>query len=100
MLILQNLMLIMIIVIIIMSNSMVLKLTVSAISIKESVIIAIIQAKTERLHTVFVIKIQKPKEIPVVFHNESDCDCHFIIKQLTDDFDGQFEGLQQMLKNT
>ena len=32
-----------------------------------------------------------PKEIPVVFHNGSIYDYHFIIKQLTEEFKGQFE---------
>ena len=30
-------------------------------------------------------------EIPVVFHNESKYDYHFIIKELTNGFEGQFE---------
>ena len=32
-----------------------------------------------------------PKEIPVVFHNSSTYDCHFIIKQLAQEFDGQLK---------
>ena len=35
----------------------------------------------------------KPKEIPVVIHNGSTYDYHFIIKQLAKEFDGQFECL-------
>ena len=34
-----------------------------------------------------------PKEIPVVFHNGSTYDNHFIIKQLAKELDGQFECL-------
>ena len=34
-----------------------------------------------------------PKEIPVVFHNSSTCDYHFIIKDLVEKFEGQFECL-------
>ena len=34
-----------------------------------------------------------PKEIPVVFHNGSTYDNHFIIKRLAKEFDGQFECL-------
>ena len=34
-----------------------------------------------------------PKEIPVVFHNGSTYDCHFIIKQLAREFKGNFECL-------
>ena len=34
-----------------------------------------------------------PKEIPVVFHNGSIYDYHFIIKKLVKEFDGNFECL-------
>ena len=33
------------------------------------------------------------KNIPVVFHNSSTYDYHFIIKELTKEFEGQFECL-------
>ena len=33
------------------------------------------------------------KKIPIVFHNGSTYDYHLIIKQLADDFKGQFECL-------
>ena len=33
------------------------------------------------------------KEIPVVFHNGSTYDYHFIIKELAEEFEGQFECL-------
>ena len=39
------------------------------------------------------IRYKTPKEIPVVFHNSSTYDNHFIIKQLGKEFDGQFECL-------
>ena len=32
-----------------------------------------------------------PNEIPVVFHNSSNYDYHFIIKQLANNFEGKFE---------
>ena len=38
-----------------------------------------------------------PKEIPIVFHNGSTYDYHFIIKELVKEFDGNFECLD---KNT
>ena len=38
-------------------------------------------------------KIQHTKKNPVVFHNGSTYDYHFIIKQLAKEFDGQFECL-------
>ena len=34
-----------------------------------------------------------PREIPVVFHNGSSCDYHFIIKGLAEEFEGDFECL-------
>ena len=34
-----------------------------------------------------------PNETPVVFHNGSSYDYHFIIKELANDFEGQFECL-------
>ena len=34
-----------------------------------------------------------PNEIPVVFHNSSNYDYHFIIKELANRFEGQFECL-------
>ena len=34
-----------------------------------------------------------PKEVPVVFHNGSTDDYHFIIKELVKEFDGNFECL-------
>ena len=39
------------------------------------------------------MKYKTPKEIPVVFHNGSTYDYHFIIKQLAKEFKGQFECL-------
>ena len=39
------------------------------------------------------LRYKTPKEIPVVFHNGSTYDYHFIIKQLAKEFDGQFECL-------
>ena len=34
-----------------------------------------------------------PTEIPVVFHNESNYDYHFIIKGFAEEFQGDFECL-------
>ena len=31
-----------------------------------------------------------PNEIPVAFHNCSNCDYHFIIKELANEFEGKF----------
>ena len=39
------------------------------------------------------LRYKIPKEIPVVFHNGSTYDYHFIIKELTEEFEGEFECL-------
>ena len=40
-----------------------------------------------------------PKEIPVVFHNGSTYNYHFIIKGLAEEFEGHFECLWEIQKN-
>ena len=44
-------------------------------------------------HNMCNLKYKIPKEIPVVFHNGSTYDYHFIIKELVKKFDGNFECL-------
>ena len=44
-------------------------------------------------HNMCNLKDKIPKEIPVVFHNGSTYDYHFIIKELVKEFDGNFECL-------
>ena len=39
------------------------------------------------------LRYKVPKEIPIVLHNGSTYDCHFIIKELVKEFDGNFECL-------
>ena len=39
-----------------------------------------------------------PNEIPVVFHNGSNYDYHFIIKELVNEFERQFEYLGENTK--
>ena len=41
------------------------------------------------------MRYKVPKEIPVVFHNGSTYDYHFIIKELVKEFEGNFECLGQ-----
>ena len=41
-------------------------------------------------HNIFNLKYKVPKKIPIVFHNGSTYDYHFIIKQLAEDFKCKF----------
>ena len=42
-------------------------------------------------HNICNLRYKVPKEIPVVFNNGSTNDYHFIIKQLAEEFKGEFE---------
>ena len=44
-------------------------------------------------HDIRNLRHKIPKEIPVVFHNGSTYDYHFIIKELAEEFEGEFECL-------
>ena len=44
-------------------------------------------------HNICNLRYKVPKKIPVLFYNGSTYDYHFIIKQLAEDFKGQFECL-------
>ena len=44
-------------------------------------------------HSICNLRCKVPKEIPVVIHNGLTYDYHFIIKQLAEEFKGQFECL-------
>ena len=44
-------------------------------------------------HNISNLRYKIPKEIPVVFHNGSTYDYHFIIKELVKEFEGNFECL-------
>ena len=44
-------------------------------------------------HSECNLRYKVPKEIPVVFHNGSTYDYHFIIKKLAEEFKGEFECL-------
>ena len=46
-------------------------------------------------HSICNLRYKTPKEIPVVFHNGSTYDYHFIIKELAEEFEGQFECLKE-----
>ena len=42
-------------------------------------------------HNICNLRYKVPKEIPIVFHNCSTCDYHFIIKELVKEFEANFE---------
>ena len=44
------------------------------------------------------LRYKIPKEIPIVFHNGSTYDYHFIIKELVKEFDGNFECLGENME--
>ena len=44
-------------------------------------------------HDICNLRYKIPKEIPVLFHNGSTYDYHFIIKDLAEEFEGEFECL-------
>ena len=44
-------------------------------------------------HSECNLRYKVPKEIPVVCHNGSTFDYHFIIKQLAEEFEGEFDYL-------
>ena len=44
-------------------------------------------------HNICNLRYKLPKEIPIVFHNGSTYDYHFIIKELVKEFEGNFECL-------
>ena len=49
----------------------------------------------EAAHNICNLRFNVPNKIPVVFHNGSNYDYHFIIKELANEFEGQFECLRE-----
>ena len=47
----------------------------------------------EAAHSIYNLRYKTPKEIPIVFHNGSIYDYHFIINKLAKEFHGQLECL-------
>ena len=46
-------------------------------------------------HNICNLRYKIPKEIPLVFHNGSTYNYHFIIKELVEEFDSNFECLSE-----
>ena len=49
-------------------------------------------------HSICNLKFNVPNELPVVFHESSNYDYHFIIKELANDFEGKLERLGENTK--
>ena len=49
-------------------------------------------------HDICNLGYKIPKEIPVVFHNGSTYDYHFIIEELAEEFEGGFESLGENIE--
>ena len=49
-------------------------------------------------HDIWNLRYKTPQEIPLVFHNGSTFDYHFIIKNLAKQFEGQFEFSREKTK--
>ena len=47
-------------------------------------------------HNTCNLRYKDPKNIPVIFHNGSTYDYHFVIKELAGEFDGNFECLGEI----
>ena len=60
--------------------------------IKSEIIVATGKYR-EATHSIFNLRYKTPKEIPVIFHNGSTYDYHFIIRKLAEKFEGNFECL-------
>ena len=41
------------------------------------------------LHSIFILEYSVPKNVPIVFHNRSNYDYHFVIKDLAEEFKKQ-----------
>ena len=49
-------------------------------------------------HTICNLKYSIPKETPIVLHNGSNCDYHFIIKKLSEEFEREFTCLGENIQ--
>ena len=53
---------------------------------------------TGAVHSICNLKYSVPKKIPIAFHNGSNYDYHFIIKELAEDFTKQLTGLRERIE--
>ena len=64
-----------------------------AIRVKKELVLMMEKKKNFKVHDICNLRYKILKENPVVFHNGSTYDYHFIIKELTEEFGGEFECL-------
>ena len=50
-------------------------------------------------HNICNLQYKVIKKIPIVFHNGSSYDYHFVIKKIAEEFKGEFECLEEIQKN-
>ena len=63
---------------------------------EKSEIIVIITGKCRgAVHSICNLKLNVPNEIPVVFYRGSNYDCYFIIKEFANEFEREFECLEE-----
>ena len=67
--------------------------------IKSDIIVTELENLEELLIVISIYNTKYLKKIPIVFHNGSTYDYHFLIKQLAEDFKGQFECLGENTEN-
>ena len=51
-------------------------------------------------HSIYNLKYNVPQKIPISYHNRSNYDYHFIIKELAEEFEKQFTCLGENTENT
>ena len=73
-------------------SSVMIKIRKANITLIRKSEIIVITPETVECH----LRYKVSKEIPIVFHNDSTYD-YFIIKQLTEEFEGEFECLEKKI---
>ena len=58
------------------------------------------QGNIEMMRTAYVFKYSVPKKIPIAFHNGSNYDYHFAVKELAEQIQKQFTFLGENTENT
>ena len=53
------------------------------------------RGKQSIAHRIFILKLNVPNKIPVVFHNHSTYSSHFITKEFANEVEGKFDCLRE-----